>query len=112
MLTKMKEKDCKAEILNELKQASHVLLKKYNEKVDTNLKVIDGQEGEVSAAKAMEQGIAANVELYTTAHLGSTLMIHDFVVEYLNRRGSVQPSINPSDAPGPGGNVNGSVRSE
>ena len=100
-------------MLNELKEASHVLLKKYNEKVDTNLKVIDGHQGEENAARAMEQGHKPNVELYTTAHLGSTLMIHDFIVEYLNRRGSVQPSlVNPSDAPGPGGNVNGSVRSE
>ena len=78
------------------------------------MKVIGGADGEEAAAKAMEQGYDPTVELYTTAHLGSALFIHEFISEYLNRRASVVPSsMNPSDGPGgPGGNMNGSVRSE
>ena len=89
LIEKLKETSPKAEIVEQLKKLSHNLLKKYNEKVDTNLKVIEGQEGEESAAKAMEQGLEPTVELYTTQHLGSALFIHEFIVEYLKKRGSV-----------------------
>lgn len=113
LIEKMKDPNPKAEIVTKLNEESLALLRKYNENVDTNLKVIEGTAGEEAAAKSIEQGYEPSVELYTTAHLGSALFIHEFIVEYLNRRASVVPSsINPSDAPGPGGNMNRSVRSE
>jgi|Transcript_16090 acetyltransferase-like isoleucine patch superfamily enzyme len=108
LILKQKEKSPKAEILGELAQVSHDFKKKYNTLVDTNVRIIEGKDGEEKAAIAIEQGAMPSVELYTTAHLASAHQIHNFIVEYLNRK-KTKGSDNNQDA----ANVNnGSIRSE
>ena len=56
LIEKMKDPNPKAELVTKLNEESLALLKKYNELVDTNLKVIEGTAGEEAAAKSIEQG--------------------------------------------------------
>lgn len=50
--------------------------------MDTSVKII----GEETFNKVAEQQDDLFIELYTTRHLGSAKLIHDFVEEYLHRR--------------------------
>ena len=81
LLEMMKEKEPKAELVKEMAAKHKNLKKTYNHMVDTNVKIIGTQKDE--ANKLFEMGADVPVELYTTAHMGSAIVINDFIVEYL-----------------------------
>ncbi len=72
----------RAELVVELIAENKALRKKYNHVVDTNLKVM----GDELTKKLAENDQPPEILLYTTTHLGSALQIHDFIVEYLQKR--------------------------
>ena len=60
---------------------------KWNKDVDTNIKIMNDRDPqkEVEVVKKIEADEPVEVEIYTTAHLGATHRIHDFIVEYLKK---------------------------
>lgn len=94
----MKGKESHIAIVESLLEEKKKLLKKYNSKVDTNVKIIGGEKAEEEEAKRLEKGETVEVELYTTMHLGSAHRIHDFICEYLGRSNQKNPGVEPGAA--------------
>jgi len=82
----MKDKNPRAELVQELIVENKKLIEKYNHLVDTNQKII----GEENFKKVNNLIKSQPIELYTTKHVGSQHVIFDFLNEYLDRRNARQ----------------------
>lgn len=78
----MNEKNPRADLVQELAAKNKVLKNKYNHLVDTNIKVLGKEVVDNQAALKDEE---PEIEIYTTMHLGSVKIIHDFLAEYLKK---------------------------
>jgi len=76
----------KSELIQEIQVVNTNLQKVYNHEVDTNVKVNSTER----AAKLLEKDKKVEVELLTTAHVGSALLIYAFIEEYLERKRSIK----------------------
>ena len=79
----MNEIKPKAAMIGELKEKNKKLTKEYNHIVDTNLKIFGRED---KAKQMLEKGENLEIELVTTAHFGSALIIHDFILEYIQQK--------------------------
>lgn len=61
------------------------LRRQYNHRVDTTRKIMT-EEKFAAANKLSDGDPAVPLEIYTTAHLGSAMIVRDFILEALDRR--------------------------
>ena len=69
-----------------MKLRAKKIKKQYEANVDTNLRIMYGEDrAGLGPSKFGREAVVEEVEIYTTTHLSSVHMIHDFIVEYLRR---------------------------
>ena len=64
-----------------MKKEAMRMKKDIDEKVDTHVKIIHGDQDELHKSQHIDR-----VYIYTTAHLGAAHNIHDFIIQMLNRK--------------------------
>ena len=82
----MKETSPRAELVQECAALNKIFNSKYNHLVDTNEKIL-GQ----NFSKVTNLLKSQKIELYTTRHLVSAVVIYDFINEYIERRNMQRP---------------------
>ena len=99
----MKQKSPRAKIVREVKATNRKFTRKFNNDVDTNLKVqgikLDKPAQKLKDAAKKDSDDDLDIELYTVKHRDAAQDIHDMITKYLKKRG-VLPDNEPRTVDG------------